>query len=319
MKSMASATKKSASLPKLSNVNISEETFASWSQGPGQTEADKCANAESAVRRAIANDDELKKRDITVFPQGSYRARTNVRQDSDVDICIRYNSTFFDIYPEGKTREEFGNVAGSMNFAAFKDMVGTALTNYFGHENVKRGNKAFDVHANTYRIAADVIPTFEHRRYTGQLNSNGSYYYLSGVAFDPDNGGRVFNWPQQNYDNGVAKNNQTGRSFKRAVRIIKRLRYAMEDDGVAAAKDIPSFLIECLVWNVPNDYFLHSSYTADVRAALAHLFNNTLKYEDCSEWGEENELKYLFRGPQPWTREQAHNFVSAAWDYAGFE
>src|SRR5205823_2854657 len=108
-----------------------------------------------------------------------------------------------------KTREDFGNIDGSMDFADFKNMVGTALTNYFGHANVNRGNKAFDVHANTYRIDADVIPTFEHRRYTGALNANGSYYYLSGVAFDPDNGGRVYNWPQQNYDNGVGKNNRT--------------------------------------------------------------------------------------------------------------
>jgi hypothetical protein len=300
-------------------MNILEPTFSSWSLGPGQTEADKCANAESAVRRAIAADDELKSHDITVFPQGSYRARTNVRQDSDVDICIRYNSVFFDLYPEGKTREDFGNIQGSMDFADFKNMVGRALTNYFGHGNVRRGDKAFDVHANTYRLDADVIPTFEHRRYTGELNADGSDYYLSGVAFDPDSGGRVYNWPQQNYDNGVVKNDQTCRSFKRAVRIIKRLRYKMEDDGVVAARNIPSFLIECLVWNVPDDYFLHSTYTEDVRAALMHLFNNTLNYEDCSEWGEENELKYLFRGFQPWTWQQAHDFIDAAWDYAGFE
>jgi hypothetical protein len=300
-------------------MNITEVTFASWSLGPGHTEADKCANAESAVHRAIAADDELNRRDITIFPQGSYRARTNVRRESDVDICVRYNSTFFDVYPEGKKREEFGNVTGSMDFGDFKDMVGIALRNYLGGENVKRGNKAFDVHANTYRIDADVIPTFEHRRYTGELNSNGDYYYLSGVGFEPDSGGRVYNWPQQNYDNGVAKNNQTFRSFKRLVRIIKRLRYKMEDDGIAAAKNIPSFLIECLVWNVPDDEFLHSSFTADVRAALVHLFNNTVKYEDCSEWGEENELKYLFRGAQPWTRQQANDFIGAAWDYAGFQ
>jgi tRNA nucleotidyltransferase (CCA-adding enzyme) len=72
-------------------MNISEETFASWAQGPGQTEAQKCENSETAVRKALAADRHLASLDISVFAQGSYRARTNVRQDSDVDICVRYN------------------------------------------------------------------------------------------------------------------------------------------------------------------------------------------------------------------------------------
>jgi hypothetical protein len=44
-----------------------------------------------------------------------------------------------------------------------------------------------------------------------------------------------------------------------------------------------------------------------------------MKSQDCTEWGEINELKYLFRISQPWTMEQAHAFVSAAWDYLGFK
>ena len=85
------------------------------------------------------------------------------------------------------------------------------------------------------------------------------------------------------------------------------------------ADAVCSFLIECLVWNVPNEGLNHDTYTADVRSALAHLFNNTRNDDGCKEWGEINELKYLFRTSQPWTREQAHKFLSAAWDYIGFE
>jgi len=44
-----------------------------------------------------------------------------------------------------------------------------------------------------------------------------------------------------------------------------------------------------------------------------------MQYDKCSEWGEVSELKYLFRSPQKWTREQAHKFIDAAWDYIGFE
>jgi len=52
---------------------------------------------------------------------------------------------------------------------------------------------------------------------------------------------------------------------------------------------------------------------------LAHLFNNTIKFDDCKGWGEINELKYFFWNGQPWNFNQAHAFLSAAWDYLGLE
>jgi hypothetical protein len=302
-----------ASIGRYNNMNISEAMLVSWSQGPGQTEADRCQNAESAVRDAVRSDDELQNLDITVFPQGSYRARTNVRQDSDVDICVRCNNVFFVDYPEGKTDDDYYHFDSELKYADFKNMVERALRNYFSSNGVTRGSKAFDIHENTYRIDADVIPTVEYRWYVDMTR------YHSGVGFIPDGGWRVVNWPQQNYDNGVVKNNRTARVFKRVVRIIKRLRYKMDDEGIAQAKNIPSYLVECLVWNAPDSAFNHFTYTADVREVLAHTFNNTLTDEDCKEWGEENDLKYLFRAAQPWTRQQAHSFLSAAWDYIGFE
>ena len=300
-------------------MNLSEDNFVSWSKGPGQTEADKCSNAETAARKAIKADQRLAALDISVFAQGSYRARTNVRQNSDVDICVRYDSAFFPDYPKGTTRETFGHVEGSLSFADFKDMVQKALEDYFGKAGVTRGNKAFDVHANTYRIDADVVSTFECRWYTGRKNADGSHHYLSGVAFHPDSGRRIINWPEQTYNNGVERNTATGRKYKRVIRILKRLRDRMQDDGIAIAKKTPSFLIECLVWNSNVDAFSKDTYTAIVRHLLADLWNRTRKDDDCSEWVEVNELKHLFRLAQPWTRQEANEFLQAAWDYIGYQ
>src|SRR5262249_47695355 len=111
----------------------------------------------------------------------------------------------------------------------------------------------------------------------------------------------------------------TGNRFKFITRALKRLRYRMADEGIAEAKPIPSYLIECLVWNVPNDSFGHDGYVSDMRAALAHVFNNTMKDENCKEWVEVNELKSLFHWTQPWTRQQAFDFINAAWNYVNFE
>jgi hypothetical protein len=65
--------------------------------------------------------------------------------------------------------------------------------------------------------------------------------------------------------------------------------------------------------------FGHETYTSDVRETLAYLFNKTINLDDCKEWGETNELKCLFWNGQDWNFDQAHAFVSAAWDYLGFE
>jgi len=89
--------------------------------------------------------------------------------------------------------------------------------------------------------------------------------------------------------------------------------------NVAAATPIPSYLIECLIWNVPNEGLTNSTWKADVRAALIHLWNNTQNDEQCKDWLEINKNKYLFRDSQPWTRQAVNEFLLAAWMYVGFE
>lgn len=303
----------------MNNVNW-EDKFCSWAKPPSESETERCENAEKVVCDALNNNETLAKKDILVFTQGSYKNNTYIKLDSDVDICIMLKDTFYADYPAGHTDETYGNSSSNFTYKEFEDLVEKALVNHFGVNEVVRGNKAFDIHANSYRVDADVVPVFEHRRYTGETDANGRHIYHKGVEFRPDNGGRIINWPDQTYQNGVDKNSATGRRYKAIVRIIKNLRNTMEEEGIKYAKDIESFLIASLVWNVPNQFLGHNKYYNDVREVLVYLFNNTLKFDDCKEWGEVNELKYLFRDTvQPWTLAQAHAFISATWDYIGFE
>jgi hypothetical protein len=294
-----------------------EDTLKSWAKAPSQTELDKCDNAVTAIRKAINANAALAKHGngIKAFAQGSYYNRTNVREDSDVDVCVLCTDSVFCDYPEGMKDSDFGITPADYPYATFKNDVGAALAAHFKNGHVTPGKKAFDIKENTYRISADAIPCFEHRRYS----KDATWITPTGTAFVPDGGSRIVNWPDQNYTNGVAKNKNTGGRFKDVVRILKRLRYKMCEEKIAAADPIPSFLIECLVWNAPNPDFGHDTYTSDVRDVLASLFNATIKLETCEEWGEINELKYLFKGGQPWTLAQAHAFISAAWDYWGFK
>jgi hypothetical protein len=259
------------------------------------------------------------KRTIEVFAQGSYRNNTNVRQDSDVDICVRCTDTCFNDFSQvpGLTLQGAGMQPATYDYPQFKNEVGAALVAKFGGKGVTRGSKAFDVHPTSYRVEADVVAVFEHRDWFRDWQ--GRLTHRTGTGFEPDSGGRITNWPQQHYDNGVAKNRATGNRFKYITRVIKRLRNRMNSEGIAAAKPIPSYLIECLVYNAPNDSLGNASYVNDVRFVLAHLFNNLGADATCSEWLEVNDIKYLFHWSQPWNRQQAFDFVSAAWNYLGFE
>lgn len=291
-----------------------EAQFREWAKPPGKTEEDRCDNATSAIRDAIKASDKFRGRSLSIFAQGSYRNNTNVRKDSDVDIGILCTDTFFYApLPEGWTQEKLGSSDATYHYDEYKNEIEEALVNYFGRSAVKRGNKAFDIHETSYHVEADVAVFFEHRRY----QADGSY--IEGVELRTDKKNRrVINWPEQHYENGVSKNKSTGTRFKSIVRVLKALSNEMTEQGVGAA-DVPGFLIECLVWNVPNSDFQNSTHRADVRAALAFLFNNTRSYEDYKEWREVSDLIYLFHSGQKWTWQQAHAFTSAAWDYIGFE
>lgn len=293
-----------------------ESVFAAWSTGPSDSEQQRAENAERQVKQAILASDKLKNRNIKVFTQGSYRNRVNVRKDSDVDVGIVCFDTFFPEYPDDNVKAHFRNIHTDSvyTYATFKSEIEEALVARFGKSSVSRGSKSFDIKENTYRVEADVAAFFEHRRYDRSGN------YISGVEMIPDDYSppMVRNWPEQHYRNGVSKNDNSARRFKRVVRIIKTLSNEMAAKGIASAEKIPSFLIECLVFNVPNNELCKSTYLETVRGVLAYLFQATSSEGSCSEWGEVSELKYLFRSSQPWTRESANKFILDAWSYVGF-
>jgi len=293
-----------------------EDIFQSWSQPPSATESEKSFNAESGIKKAIQMYERLADKNIAVFAQGSYAANTNIRIDSDVDVCILCRDTFFYDLPACKIPENYNIILSSFYFNDYKNLINSALIDRFGTSGVTRGRKAFDVHSNTYRVDADVVPSFEYRYY----NDPESMRYLSGIAFlcDGDNQ-RIHNYPQQTLENGRLKNVRTNQKYKRVVRILKRLRNEMQEKGIIASKDIASFLIESLVYQVPDAFFRNEKITDDVKYSLSFIFSNLAISQLYSSWTEVNEIKYLFHITQRWTREQAILFIQSAVDYLGLK
>lgn len=291
-----------------------EDTFTSWAPPPGKTEQERCEHAVNAIKKAISGSSALNQRSTRTFAQGSYANRTNVRQDSDVDVCILCSNTVYFDGPNGLTLADIGCVPATYAYDQYKNEVEAALVSYFGRDEVERGNKAFDIHKNTYRVDADAVACFEYRLYF--FDDSGKLWYHLGTALITDREQRrITNFPEQQYDNGIAKNNATGRRFKALVRIIKKLRNEMDDVGIQEAGPMASFLLESLVWNWPDELFKQPSYTSMVKAFLVFVWEGTETETTCSTWKEENGIKYLFGAHNEWTRQRVHDFAQAAYGY----
>ena len=288
---------------------FSEETLNGWRKPPSDTEETKLSNIERMVKECINVDNTLKSMQIKIFGQGSYVNDTNVRLNSDVDLNVEYKDGFYFDLPSGMTRSDFGlNNPISYSASAFKNDVQSALVRSFGSD-VRRKNKCLVIDGNTYRVGADVVPTWEYRRYS----MDGSY--VEGVRFFADNGQTVTNFPIQHIENGKEKNRRTQRRFKRLTRIYKRLRAQMVKDGQSVNGNITSFLLESLLWNVPDGIFNYETWTDRLKHSIAYLWNNTQKEKDCDDWCEVSGMLPLFDDSRKWKRESVNTYLLQLWCY----
>lgn len=288
-----------------------EQRFRSWSKPSSETEATKIENAVSMVRNAVNYDEILSEYNIDVFVQGSYKNNTNVKQDSDVDICVCCTDLIDSDYELAPNLNDslVGLVPATYSYARFKNDLQSALENYFGASVVKRGDKNFDVHANSYRVDADVVPAIVLRLYS----ENGTY--RQGTRIISDSGIRINNYPKQHYDNGVKKNNVTSNRFKFITRALKRLRNEMVGENYASARSIPSFLVECCAYLTPNEYFVGDSYKRNVKDCIGYVWEQIDNVSLCRKLTEINEIKFLFHNRQKWSAQQVRDFLCDAWNY----
>ena len=219
-----------------------EIKFRSWSKPLGVSEDERCENARRIISETLRDADELERYSIDVFAQGSFRNNTNIVGESDVDICALCTSSIFPD-PTGvipTTKEEVGLGPPSFTYRQYKDDLYAVLRRRFGSDCV-RGDKAIQIHANSYRIDADVIACLEGRKYSWP-----NLDYLVGTAFYPDAGPAVvFNCARQHTENGISKNLATGKRFE----ICREdSRKSLREDLPRPHGDLPSFLVECLAY-----------------------------------------------------------------------
>lgn len=288
---------------------------------PSDHEDEKRNRTEQQIKAALAAFGPLQGRPYRVYVKGSYANNTNVRLNFDVDIAVEYYGFFysdlvFDV--EGQPKSVVGVIDSDDPYtrAEFKTDILGALHQAFGKNVVTPGRIAYRVREKATTLPADIVPSWEYRRYERIVN--GVPKYQQGTCVFPKGGSRTHNFPEQQRVNGNRKNTDTSKRYKRMVRALKKLQTRLVEQGVLS-EELPSYLIECLVYNVPNSSFGHSTYLSDMREVLASVFNATLTNGDWNDWVEVNDLRYLFRGNKAWTVGGVHRLADAAWDHLSLE
>ena len=290
---------------------FTEEQLKDYAKPLSETEENQCKNAIRMVSNALKklglseNNMEtiygsstayqirmsggLRGYDIKLFLQGSYANNTNVKVHSDIDIAVVQEEIFRPEYRLNVSGADYGFKKADSNIKSFKDEVEEVLREHFG-EDIERKNKSIKINGNSYRKNTDSVPSMRHRDYRQNYTFD-KEDYIGGILIKTDDGQEIINYPEQHIKNGVEKNKTTNYYFKKMVRIAKELRCQMKDLRYPYAQESSSFGVECLLWNIPNEYFTkYTTYRYAFDEIVSYLYDNRYSISD---FLEANNIKKL--------------------------
>ncbi|MEX2375375.1 MAG: nucleotidyltransferase [Dehalococcoidia bacterium] len=292
---------------------VDESTLASWTGPSSDTEQEKQDRTERMIRQAVDDHPAFDDCRLQVFAKGSYANNTNVRTDSDVDVAVECQDVVYWKEAEQGLHDPGTPYTGPWTPEMLRQELTAALEAKFPEQVDTTGSVAIAVNASTARVEADVVPCFSYVYY---LKGGGT---RTGTKIFPTDRRGFENFPDQQLANGRTKNRATGRAFKKTVRILKRVANRMTSEDYH--REVPSYFVECLVYNCPNHVLERPTWTSTVKGVLAHIWDDLEGEEPDAQgdrWLEVNECFFLFHDAQKWSREDARDFAYAALNYLGF-
>jgi len=279
---------------------IPKEQLETWSNPGSQT---KFKDAHESIRDALKTYDWPSGVDYGVYLQGSYKNSTTTRSNSDVDIVVQLNSAWKrDLSNLSKSEQEAylkEHGVASYSWEDFRKDVISALKEK-NSLTAKPGKKCIKV--ETPYLDADVVVCMQYRLYEKYQNSE-NQQFIEGMTFRAGEEW-IINYPKEHDKNGTTKAKNTSGNYYPTVRIFKNIKSKLINDEVITSKNAPSYFIECLLYNVPNDKFVSNRATT-THDVLEYLGNN-----DISEFMCQNEIIDLFGdNPDQWNLKNAKKFI----------
>lgn len=300
-------------------MKIDEQQLEVWAKQGAETPA---KNTADSIKSALNYYTWPEGVSFETYLQGSYKNSTNIRGDSDVDVVCQLSSVFKSNTREfsQKQLELYNEMYSNATYSwfNFKDDVLRRLKKYFGDENVTEGKKSLKIAASSSRLPADVVVSMNYRKYKN-LVSKYDYNFIEGMTFYiPSENRWVVNFPKEHYQNGVNKNSSSNTNgwFKPTVRILKNIRHYLVHNNLLDKKKAPSYFLEGLTYNIPNNSF-GNSYTTTLLAILKYCLAR-LNSNDIDSFVCQNEqLKLFGNSPEQWNIPDLLEYLSKTIDLLG--
>lgn len=256
-------------------MGIPESQLETWSHQGAVTTS---SQVYQSIRAALTSDkslikDKINNKKVSVYLQGSYGNSTNIYADSDVDVVVEHHTTWgYDISALSNEEQVLFRTIypdATYSWEHFRRDVLQSLRAYYGTA-VEERKKVLAVNVSSYRMTADVLPAIGYRRYY-QFKSDRENISVDGIRFHvpSENNRTVINYPDWHRYYGTKKHEETDGQYKPTVRMFKNARNHLIDNGVIADGLMPSYFLECTLFNVPNEHFVSS---------LQETFYNILKF-----------------------------------------
>ncbi|MCK1987177.1 nucleotidyltransferase [Lysinibacillus fusiformis] len=290
-------------------MTISNSQLDVWSN-QGATTTPKLLREK--IERVLRSETSLvsDKKDVSIYLQGSYKNSTNIYGNSDVDIVVQTNKVFYgDISQLTEIQKNaYKNYTKNSDYTwdIYKKEIVSTLVEYFGSDKIIIGNKSIKVETDNFE--ADVVPCIQYRKYYDYGNTTDSQNYVEGIKFFTTEEKReVINYPKLHFSFGAEKNRETREMYKPTIRIFKNIKKTLVNAGKLDKSTVPSYFIENLLYNVPNERFVKGNYSLTVLNLLSWLAENR---ENMSLFICQNKMVNLF-GPTPeqWNEVDATNFI----------
>lgn len=283
-------------------MGVPESQLETWSHQGAVTTA---KNTHESIRGALNSYDWPDGVDFEVYLQGSYKNDTNIRGDMDVDVVVQLNSTFYSNLNE-EQKAYLGLSLAPYNWVDFRSDILDILRGYYGFGMIAEGNKTIKIKASAGRLPADVLVCSKYREY----KSLSAFNYIEGVTFWTRIGNcQIVNYPKAHYDNGIKKNKNTANRYKPTVRMFKNMLNHLEERRYLTKGLVPSYFLECLLYNVPDQKFDDS-----FRDTFCNIINWLAKTK-LDNFICQNEQVLLFgKTPEQWTIANAKAFIMSAID-----
>jgi hypothetical protein len=247
-----------------------------WDNASNQADKQQIKNAFGEIKRCLLSNAEINnynsRGELKIYEHGSFVCNSSIKQASDLDMHV---------------------ALARANFPAWKDTVERVLVGTFGRKSVKRKKVAITVIGHENRADTDVLPCGFYD------NQNGV------VAYSDAQNRKVKYFPKEDKSGIREMDVDTDNDYSKMVRVYKGCKQEMIQDGIDG---IASFMIECLLYNLPNSLFVYDNYEGTTEDIYLKMFidsKNALFSAQLNTW-EKAQAYYEINGEKPLYQNENH-------------